>query len=134
MLSSGPAVAFLKKLEQPWPKDGLQMQGYRLAEDGTPTLLYTHDNTKITDTLTPRGKGLRRRMEFVGAKDNLWVRLATAKVFQSDKPGVWTTENKLSIIAPNSKIRSVGEKSELIIPVKFNGFGKATIEIEWHWQ
>ncbi len=134
MLSSGPAVAFLKKLEQPWPKDGLQMQGYRLAEDGTPTLLYTHDNTKITDTLTPRGKGLRRRMEFVGAKDNLWVRLATAKVFQSDKPGVWTTDNKLSIIAPNSKIRSVGEKSELIIPVKFNAFGKATIEIEWHWQ
>ena len=134
MLSSGPAVAFLKKLEQPWPKDGLQMQGYRLGKDGTPTLLYAHDNTKITDTLTPRGKGLQRRMEFVGAKDSLWVRLATAKVFQSDKPGVWTIENKLSIIAPNSRIRSVGEKSELIIPVKFDDSGKATIEIEWHWQ
>jgi len=134
MLSSGPTVAFLKKLEQPWPKDGLQMQGYRLAKDGTPTLLYAHDNTKITDTLTPRGKGLQRRMEFVGAKDSLWVRLATAKVFQSDKPGVWTIENKLSIIAPNSRIRSVGEKSELIIPVKFDDSGKATIEIEWHWQ
>ena len=73
-------------------------------------------------------------MEFVGAKDNLWVRLATAKVFLSDKPGVWATENKLSIIAPNSQVRSIGGMSELIVPVKFDGSGKATIEIEWHWQ
>ena len=133
-LGSGPAVALLKNLEQPWPKDGLQMRGYRLAKNGTPTLLYSHDSTKINDTLTPRGKGLRRRMEFVGAKDNLWVRLATAKVFLSDKPGVWATENKLSIIAPNSQVRSIGGMSELIVPVKFDDSGKATIEIEWHWQ
>jgi len=133
-LSSGPTVALLKNLEQPWPKDGLQMRGYRLAKDGTPTLLYSHDTTKITDTLTPRGNGLRRRMEFVGAKDNLWVWLATAKVFLSDKPGVWTAENKLSIIAPNSQVRSIEGISELILPVKFDDSGKATIEIEWHWQ
>ena len=110
------------------------MRGYRLAKDGTPTLLYSHGTTKITDTLTPRGKGLRRRMEFTGAKGNLCVRLATAKVFLSDKPGVWATDNKLSIIAPNSQVRSIGEMSELIVPVKFDGSGKATIEIEWHWQ
>ena len=73
-------------------------------------------------------------MEFTGAKGNLWVRLATAKVFLSDKPGVWATDTKLSIIAPNSQVRSIGGKSELIMPVKFDGSGKATIEIEWHWQ
>jgi hypothetical protein len=47
---------------------------------------------------------------------------------------VWTTDNKLSIIAPNSQVRSIGGISELIMPVRFDGSGKATIEIEWHWQ
>ena len=110
------------------------MQGYRLAMEGTPTLLYSHGTTKITDTLTPKDKGLRRQMEFAGAKGNLWVRLATAKVILNDKPGVWATDNKLSIIAPNSQVRRIGGMSELIVPVKFDGLGKATIEIEWHWQ
>ena len=110
------------------------MRGYRLAKDGTPSILYSHGTTKITDTLTPRGKGMRRRMEFTGTKSDLWVRLATAKVFLSDKPGVWATDTKLSIIAPNSRIRRIGGMSELIVPVKFDGLGKATIEIEWHWQ
>jgi len=131
---AGPAVATVLKDDVPWPKGGLDFRGYRLAKDGTPTLLYFHDTTKITDTLTPRGKGLRRRMEFVGAKDNLWVRLATAKAFLSDKPGVWATDTKLSIIATNSQVRSIGGMSELILPVKFDASGKATIEIEWHWQ
>ena len=110
------------------------MRGYRLAKDGTPSILYSHSTTKITDTLTPRGKGMRRRMEFTGAKGNLWVRLATAKVFLSDKPGVWSTDTQLSIIAPNSQVRRIGEISELIAPVKFDGSSKATIEIEWHWK
>ncbi len=110
------------------------MRGYRLAKDGTPSILYSHGTTKITDTLTPRGKGLRRQMEFNGPKGNLWVRLATAKVFLSDKPGVWSTNTQLSIIAPNSQVRRIGEISELIVPVKFDDLGKATIEIEWHWQ
>ena len=110
------------------------MRGYRLANDGTPTLLYSHGTTKITDTLTPRGKGLRRRMEFTDTKGNLWVRLATAKVFLNDKPGVWSTDSKLSIIAPTAQFRRIGEMSELIVPVKFDDSGKATIEIEWHWQ
>jgi hypothetical protein len=73
-------------------------------------------------------------MEFTGTKDNLWVRLATAKVFLSDKPGVWSTNTKLYIIAPNSQIRRIEGMSELIVPVKFDSFGKATMEIEWHWQ
>jgi mono/diheme cytochrome c family protein len=133
-LGSGPAVAILKNLKQPWPKDGLQMQGYRLAKDGTPILLYSHGTTTITDALTPRGKGMRRQMEFTGTKSDLWVRLATAKVFLNDKPGIWSTDSELSIIAPTAQFRRIGETSELIAPVKFDESGKATIEMEWHWQ
>ena len=133
-LGSGPAVAILKNLKQPWPKDGLQMQGYRLAKDDTPILLYSHGTTTITDALTPRGKGMRRQMEFTGTKSDLWVRLATAKVFLNDKPGIWSTDSKLSIIAPTAQFRRIGETSELIAPVKFDESGKATIEMEWHWQ
>ena len=133
-LGSGPAVALLKNLKQPWPKDGLKMQGYRLAKDGTPILLYSHGTTTITDSLTPRGKGMRRQMEFTGTKSDLWVRLATAKVFLNDKPGIWSTDSKLSIIAPTAQFRRIGEISELIAPVKFDESGKATIEMEWHWQ
>ena len=110
------------------------MRGYRLAKDGTPSILYSHGTTEITDTLTPRGKGLRRRMEFIGTKGNLWVRLATAKVFLNDKPGIWSTDSKLSIIAPTAQFRRIGGMSELIVPVKFDGSGTATIEIAWQWQ
>jgi hypothetical protein len=110
------------------------MGGYRLAKDGTPSILYSHGTTRISDTLTPRSKGLWRRMEFTGAKGNLWVRLATAESFLSDKPGVWSVDTGLSIIAPAARLRRMGEMSELIVPVTFDGSGKATIEIEWHWQ
>ena len=133
-LQTGPAVALLKNLEQSWPTGGLKMGGYRLSKDGIPTLLYSQGTTKITDTLTPRGKGLRRQMEFTGAKDNLWIRLATAEVFGSGKSGVWSTNTKLYITARNSQIRRIEGMSELIMPVEFDSSGKSTMEIEWHWQ
>ena len=132
-LGSGPAVALLKNLKQPWPKDGLQMQGYRLTKEGTPTLLYSHGTTKVTDTLTPKGKGMRQLIEFTGTKKDLWVRIATAKVFVNDKPGIWSNGSNLSIIAPTAEIRKSGEMSELIAPIKFDNSGKASIEIDWHW-
>ena len=132
-LGSGPAVALLKNLKQPWPKDGLQMQGYRLTKEGTPTLLYSHGTTKVTDTLAPKGKGMRQLIEFTGTKKDLWVRIATAKDFVNDKPGIWSNGSNLSIIAPTAQIRKSGEISELIAPIKFNNSGKASIEIDWHW-
>ena len=132
-LGSGPAVALLKNLKQPWPKDGLQMQGYRLTKEGTPTLLYSHGTTKVTDTLAPKGKGMRQLIEFTGTKKDLWVRIATAKDFINDKPGIWSNGSNLSIIAPTAQIRTSGEISELIAPIKFDNSGKASIEIDWHW-
>ena len=132
-LGSGPAVAILKNLKQTWPKDGLQMQGYRLTKEGTPTLLYSHGTTKVTDTLTPKGKGMRQLIEFTGTKKDLWVRIATAKDFVNDKPGIWSNGSNLSIIAPTAQIRTSGEKSEIIAPIKFDNSGKASIEIDWHW-
>jgi len=132
-LGPGPTVALLKNLKQPWPKNGLQMQGYRLAKDGTPTLLYSHGTTKITDTLAPKGKGMRQLIELAGTKKGLWVRVATAKDFVNDKPGIWSNDSNLSIIAPTAQIRKSGELSELIAPIKFDDSGKASIEIDWHW-
>ena len=73
-------------------------------------------------------------MEFTGAKDNLWIRLATAEVFGSGKSGVWSTNTKLYITARNSQIRRIEGMSELIMPVEFDSSGKSTMEIEWHWQ
>ena len=104
----------------------------RLQEPTSGRVLFDgNDMTGLDDHAL---KGLRRRMEFNGPKGNLWVRLATAKVFLSDKPGVWSTDTQLSIIAPTAQFRRIGGMSELIVPVKFDGSGKATIEIEWHWQ
>ena len=104
-LGSGPAVALLKNLKKPWPKDGLQMQGYRLTKEGTPTLLYSHGTTKVTDTLAPKGKGMRQLIEFTGTKKDLWVRIATSKDFINDKPGIWSNGSNLSIIALTAQIR-----------------------------
>ena len=109
------------------------MQGYRLAKDGTPTLLYRHGQTMITDTLTSKGKGMRRRLEFTGSKGKLWVRLATANIFLTEKTGIWSTDAKLSIIAPTGKVRRIEGMSELIVPVNFDSSGKAMVYTEWQW-
>jgi hypothetical protein len=131
-LPPGPAVAVYQD-GKPWPKGGLQFSGYRLAKDGTPTFLYSHGKTKITDTLTPKGKGLRRRMEFNGAEGVLWVRLAVGENFRTKEVGVWIGDNQLTLIAPTAFTRRIGKQTELIAPVKLKANGKTILEVELKW-
>ena len=131
-LPPGPAVAVYQD-GKPWPKGGLQFRGYRLAKDGTPTFLYRHGKTKITDTLTPSGKGLRRRMEFTGGQGELAVLLAVGENFRTKEVGVWITDQQLTIIAPTARVRSIGKQSELLAPVKLKANGKTILEVELQW-
>ncbi|MDE2679949.1 MAG: c-type cytochrome [Verrucomicrobiota bacterium] len=131
-LPPSPAVAVYQD-GKPWPKGGLQFRGYRLAKDGTPTFLYRHGKTEITDTLTARGKGLRRRMEFYGGEGELAVRLAIGENFRTKEVGVWITDQQLTIIAPTARVRSIGKQSELLAPVKLKANGKTILEVELQW-
>jgi len=131
-LPPGPAVAVYQD-GKPWPKGGLQFSGYRLAKDGTPTFLYRHGKTKITDTLTPKGEGLRRRMEFNGGEGVLWVRLAVGENFRTKEVGVWIGDNQLTLIAPTAFTRRIGKQTELIAPVKLKTNGKTILEVELQW-
>ena len=131
-LPPGPTVAVYQD-GKPWPKDGLQFSGYRLAKDGTPTFLYSHGKTKITDTLTARGNGLLWLMEFTGGEGELAVRLAVGDNFRTKEVGVWITDQQLTIIAPTAFTRQVGKQTELIAPVKLKANDKTILEVELQW-
>ena len=91
-------------------------------------------STMISDTLTPTVKGMRQLIEFAGTNNDLWVRVATGKDFVNNEPGIWSNGSNLSIITSSAQIRKSGEISELIAPIKFDGSGKASVEIKWHWK
>jgi len=131
-LPSGPAVGLLQD-GIPWPKGGLHFLGYRLAKDGTPTMIYRHGKTDITDTLTPKGDGLRRRMEFTGGEGNLWVRLAVSNEFLTNERGKWIGDNKLIIIAPAARLRTISGAAELIAPIELKPTDKTVLEVQLLW-
>jgi len=131
-LPAGPTVGLLQE-GKPWPQGGLQFRGYRLAKDGTPTLLYRHGKTDITDTLSPNGNGLRRRMEFSAGEGKLWVRLAVANEFLTSERGVWIGDNKLTLITPTARVRTIGGNAELITPVDLEATGNTVLEVQFSW-
>jgi len=128
----GPAVGVLEN-GKPWQKSDLQFRGYRLAKDGTPTLLYRHGKTTITDKLTPERKGLKRRMEFTDGEGVLWVRLAAGDRFKSTEKGVWGNDTKLTVITPIAMLLSNGKQLELLAPVNLKANGKTVLEVELQW-
>lgn len=132
-LASGPAVSAALKDNAPWPKDGLDFRGYRLAKTGSPTLLYRHGKTEITDTLAPKNKGLQRVMTFGPGQEILWVRLATAKEFLTRERGVWMADEGFTIITPTARVRRIGDSAELIAPVRLRANGKTVLEMELQW-
>ena len=93
----------------------------------------TENKTDITDTLTPKGEGLRRRMEFTGGEGTLWVRLAVAKEFLSSKRGVWIADNKLTLIADSANLRRINGSVELIAPIELKATDKTVLEVQLSW-
>ena len=132
-LPSGPSVAVLADLQQPWPSDGLQFRGYRLDADGVPTFLYRLGQAEIADRLTPMVDGFRRRMMFSGGQGRLWVRLAVAAQFSGGESGVWVGDDALTTVAPTARVRVIGDRSELLAPVEFDADKNATLEVQWRW-
>ena len=131
-LPSGPAVGLFQD-GMPWSKGGLNFLGYRLSKVGTPTMIYRHGKTDITDTLTPMGDGLKRRMEFAGGEGTLWVRLGVAKEFLSSKRGVWIGDNKLTLIAASAHLRRINGSEELIAPIELKATDKTVLEVQLSW-
>jgi len=131
-LPSGPAVGLFQD-GVPWSKGGLNFLGYRLSKVGTPTMIYRHGKTDITDTLTPMGDGLKRRMEFTGGEGTLWVRLGVAKEFLSSKRGVWIGDNKLTLIAASAHLRRINGSEELIAPIELKATDKTVLEVQLSW-
>ena len=129
---TGPAVGRLQE-GKPWPEGGLLFRGYRLAKDGTPTLLYRHGKTDITDTLSPKDDGFRRRMEFSAGEGKLWVRLALANEFFTSERGVWIGANKLTLIAPTARVRTINGKVELIAPIDLKTNDNTVLEVQLSW-
>jgi len=133
LFPSGPTITAALQDNKPWPKSSLDFRGYRLDKNGIPTMLYRHGKTDIADTLIPIDKKLHRRIEFDPGEGILWVRLAVANLFELRETEVWISSNNLTIIAPQARVRTIGDQSELILPVKLNLNARTQIEAKYTW-
>ena len=72
-------------------------------------------------------------MKFSGAQGRLWVRLAVATKFTNPEPAVWTGDDAITIGVPTGRVRVIGGRSELLVPVEFDADKNTTLEVEWRW-
>ena len=65
--------------------------------------------------------------------DDLYLAWIIAAVFELRETEVWISANNLTIIAPQARVRTIGDQSELILPVKLNLNARTQIEAKYTW-
>lgn len=72
-------------------------------------------------------------MEFSAGEGKLWVRLALANEFFTSERGVWIGANKLTLIAPTARVRTINGKAELIAPIDLKTNDNTVLEVQLSW-
>jgi mono/diheme cytochrome c family protein len=144
-LPAGAPFATLAKADAVWPttsarQRGYHFRGYRLSADDRPTFLYSLGDVKVEDFPNP-GKDkeptMQHTLRLTTTKpvEGLYFRAAVGAKIESQGNGWYqidgTWRMKLdSAAAP--EIRKSGGKTELLVPVRFDG-GKAEIVQVFKW-
>ncbi len=143
-LPAGAGFAALANDNEPWPAKaakelGQQFKGYKLTPDNRPTFMYRVQGVSIEDTpdgiLDNKEPHLRRVLTLEGAADNLYYRAAVADKIEARGNGWYRINNEWTMrieAAAPPRLRQAGNKTELLIPVRFEG-AKARIIQEYVW-
>lgn len=144
-LPPGPPVAVLESPEQPWPDQnpreaGFQFRGYELTAAGVPAFQYTWRDLQVRDETTavaavPDAE-LERRLTVTllspltgtlaadslasaAQSGRLYVRIASGTDIQRQADG-WQVDGalRLRFAASEPVVRRVGERTELLVPVR----------------
>jgi mono/diheme cytochrome c family protein len=147
ILHMHPGVSFfiLSKGDEPWPtksaKDlGYKFRGYQLSDDERPTFLYSFNEIKIADfptAIDTKGTpSLRRTITLTTENpiDKLYYRAAVCDKIDMEAAGVYRINDLRTRIESEATpvIRRVGNKMELLVPVRFKG-NSAKIVQDYVW-
>jgi hypothetical protein len=142
-LPSGVAFAVLSRPDEPWPagkakERGYRFLGYKLTPDDRPTFLYAVGEAKVEDFGGPGGKEgtFRRRLSVTAPApvEGLHFRAAVAGKIEA-AGGLYHVEGgwKLKVEGATPRLRQSGGKTELLVPLRFDG-GKAEVVLEYVWE
>lgn len=144
----GSAFAVFADTNAPWPdavgkKAGYQMRGYRLDEKGRPAFLYSFETIRIEDYLIAVSgeldAGFSRNLKFQSERPrkNLWFRAGAGSKIEAKPDGSYFIDDKLKLkftldVGAGPIVRQSGGRSELLVPVVFNGQESRIVEeINW---
>ena len=145
-LPTGPSFAPLASPSAEWPRGkakdlGQRFKGYRLVAGGKPAFLYDLGPVHVEDYPEAVSGGeaptLRRTIELSANQGpgDLYYRAAVGKAIQPLGDGWFQVDGewKVRVSAESAPVvRDSAGRSELIVPVKFDG-GKARIVEEYAW-
>ena len=142
----GPAFALLDTLDSKWPdvagkNGGFHLRGYVLDEQRRPILRYTFQKFEIEDAFAPINGDVdpyfRRQVTIRGEQstDKLWFRAWAGDKIDEQTGGTFVADGKLKLhfdSAEKPLVRKSGGRTELLIPVQFNGREARFVEeINW---
>ena len=136
-----PGVAFARlETGASWPEGKGRQAGYRplgrrFDESGRPTFRYSMDGIVVEETVTPNGRGFRRRLVLTagGAPADLVFRAAQGEI-AALQDGSYLVDGLQSMRFPGSDVQA--HEGELRIPVVFAEKGPgyaAEIVMEVNW-
>jgi hypothetical protein len=141
----GAPFAVLESESAAWPaavgkSAGYQFKGYHLDDKQRPAFTYTFNGVKIEDyPVAVPGEidaGIKRTLTFTADQTvaHLYFRAAIGDKIAEQPDGSFLVGEKAKYKFPGAKalIRSSGGKSELLVPVAFDGnAAKLVEEIAW---
>lgn len=131
-LGGAPSIAKINGREDAWPSTlreeaNYRFQNYRFLDNGRIAFSYEIENTTVTDLIYPGddGKLLRRTVTFENVPETtgqgLFVRVATGSQIERLPNNNYQVDDKTYYVKLNegsARIRTVGERQELLIPVE----------------
>ena len=128
----GDAIPEIQKLSSPQSPlkmdttgSGFRQKGYTLDNEGLPTFKYTTFGLSVKDAtrVLEGAKGIRRQIELQGPADDLYICLASANKIEKIGKGEYAIDDTAYLLklddlsALQPKVRSVGGRKELLVPV-----------------
>lgn len=143
-LPSGPPMATLVSLDEKWPDkaprdSGFQFKGYTLSAGGVPSFRYQWSDLSVTDFLSPfpasPDNGLQRRLvvKSLGHPENLYLRIAVDQKIDVVDGTVDVNGMQLRFEGVAPIVRMIDNHQELLVPVKPDEEGQATIQYTMIW-
>jgi mono/diheme cytochrome c family protein len=131
-LPPGPAVAFLKSKDDPWPakalKDkGYKFRGYRLDDKQRPVFTYELGEVHVDDFMLPiqdkDGEHLQRTLTVARGPvpENLWFRAAAGASIKDLGDGWYAVGSDLKVRVESTAprlLRTTAGKMELLVPIR----------------